>query len=374
MDGGGTARERSEERAERHVDASASEPQQSLRNRRSSGDPSTTSPSSASRSTSSCSTRTKMFCRCRQPLRRRAQHQRLRGRASAHPGMLPVPNARGRRQSHPGGPGAGLRDPAVLQVGPQELLLSRQPEGVPDLPVRPAAVRRRPLPRARPRGRLRGRHHARAPGGGRREDGPRGRRRRAHRRLVGSVVDFNRAGTPLLEIVTEPDLHSPRAGARASSTLLRATIVAIGASDCDMEKGSLRCDANVSVRRAGTTALGTKTELKNMNSFRFLERGIDGGDRAADRRCWSVAARSCRRRCTSTPRAAASSSLRSKEEAHDYRYFPEPDLLPLEPSRELVEELRATLPELPRGAHRAAGARLRHPRGDGRAARPRTAR
>ena len=89
----------------------------------------------------------------------------------------------------------------------------------------------------------------------------------------GSVVDFNRAGTPLLEIVTAPDLHSPEQ-ARRFLTLLRATIVAIGASDCDMEKGSLRCDANVSVRRVGATELGTKTELKNMNSFRFLERGI----------------------------------------------------------------------------------------------------
>ncbi len=161
----------------------------------------------------------------------------------------------------------------------------------------------------------------------------------------GSVVDFNRAGTPLLEIVTEPDLHSPEQ-ARRFLNLLRATIVAIGASDCDMEKGSLRCDANVSVRRVGTTELGTKTELKNMNSFRFLERGIaaeierqiavlEGGGEVVQETLHF------------DPASGRLSSLRSKEEAHDYRYFPEPDLLPLEPSRELVEELRATLPELP---------------------------
>ena len=91
---------------------------------------------------------------------------------------------------------------------------------------------------------------------------------------AGSVVDFNRVGTPLLEIVTEPDIRSPE-DARRFLTLLRATVVAIGASECDMEKGSLRADANVSIRPIGSTEYGTKTELKNMNSFRFLERGVE---------------------------------------------------------------------------------------------------
>ena len=117
---------------------------------------------------------------------------------------------------------------------------------------------------------------------------------------LGSVVDFNRCGTPLLEIVTEPDLRSPEAAVRFL-TLLKATIEAIGVSDCDMEKGSLRCDANVSLRRPGETGLRPKVELKNMNSFRFLERGmaheLSGRRRSPRRRRGRDA------RCTTTPRA-----------------------------------------------------------------------
>jgi aspartyl-tRNA(Asn)/glutamyl-tRNA(Gln) amidotransferase subunit B len=160
-----------------------------------------------------------------------------------------------------------------------------------------------------------------------------------------SVVDFNRCGTPLVEIVSEPDLRSPEQ-AREWLTLLRATLKALGVSDVDMSKGSLRVDANVSMRPVGSDTLGTKTELKNMNSFRFLERGLrvelerqlellQGGGAVEQETLHFDPATS-----TLTP-------LRSKEEAHDYRYFPEPDLMPLEVSEELLDEARASLPELP---------------------------
>ena len=160
-----------------------------------------------------------------------------------------------------------------------------------------------------------------------------------------SLVDFNRCGTPLVEIVTEPDIYSPEQ-AVAFLGLLRTTLVTIGVSDCDMEKGSLRCDANVSVRPAGSTALGTKTELKNMNSFKFLG---DGMAAEIERQIEIVEGGGQVRQETLhyDPSTRSLHSRRSKEEADDYRYFPEPDLVPLAPSGELVERLRAAMPELP---------------------------
>ncbi|MGI9020034.1 MAG: Asp-tRNA(Asn)/Glu-tRNA(Gln) amidotransferase subunit GatB [Solirubrobacterales bacterium] len=160
-----------------------------------------------------------------------------------------------------------------------------------------------------------------------------------------SLVDFNRGGTPLLEIVTEPDLRDG-ATAREWLQLLRATIKGTGASDVNMEEGSLRCDANISVRPTGSEELGTKTELKNMNSFRFIERGI-----AAELERQAEVVGSGERVEQETlhfdPRSGALTSLRSKEEAHDYRYFPEPDLVPLAPTEEMLQSARASLPELP---------------------------
>ncbi len=160
-----------------------------------------------------------------------------------------------------------------------------------------------------------------------------------------SVVDFNRGGTPLVEIVTEPDVHSPEQ-AREWLTLLRATLKALGVSDVNMEEGSLRCDANVSVRPVGSTELGTKTELKNMNSFRYLERGV----RAEIERQIDLL-ESGRPVLQETlhfdPSSGRITSLRSKEEAHDYRYFPEPDLVPVVATEEMVAAARAALPELP---------------------------
>ncbi|HEY1478711.1 MAG TPA: Asp-tRNA(Asn)/Glu-tRNA(Gln) amidotransferase subunit GatB [Gaiellales bacterium] len=167
---------------------------------------------------------------------------------------------------------------------------------------------------------------------------------------TGSVVDFNRCGTPLLEIVTEPDLRTPEA-ARRFLTLLKATIQAIGVSDCDMEKGSLRCDANVSVRRPGEQGFRPKAELKNMNSFRFLERGIEAELRR-QAAVYEDGGTISLQTLHYDPQRDELTVLRSKEEADDYRYFPEPDLVPMEPSPELIERLRAELPELP--AARAA--------------------
>jgi aspartyl-tRNA(Asn)/glutamyl-tRNA(Gln) amidotransferase subunit B len=160
-----------------------------------------------------------------------------------------------------------------------------------------------------------------------------------------SVVDFNRGGTPLVEIVTEPDLRTP-ADAADFGRLLQATLRRMGVSDVNMEEGSLRVDANVSIRPAGEANLGTKTELKNMNSFRFLERGI-AAEIARQEAIVRAGGEVEQETLHYDPRADALSSLRSKEEAHDYRYFPEPDLVPIAPTEEMLERARAALPELP---------------------------
>ncbi len=167
-------------------------------------------------------------------------------------------------------------------------------------------------------------------------------------RIAGSaysLIDFNRAGVPLMECVSEPEIHSAQ-DAVAYLEALRRVLLQLGVSDVKMEEGSLRCDANVSVRPVGTSTLGTKAEIKNMNSFRSVERAIEseiarqiaivesGGRVVQETRGWDEV-------------RGVSISMRSKEEAHDYRYFPDPDLVPMEVSRETVERLRATLPERP---------------------------
>jgi aspartyl-tRNA(Asn)/glutamyl-tRNA(Gln) amidotransferase subunit B len=160
-----------------------------------------------------------------------------------------------------------------------------------------------------------------------------------------SVVDFNRCGTPLVEIVTEPDLRSA-SDAADFGRLLQATLRRLGVSDVNMEEGSLRVDANVSIRPAGEAVYGTKTELKNMNSFRFLERGIDA-ELARQRGILDEGGEIEQETLHFDPDSGALTSLRSKEEAHDYRYFPEPDLVPLAPTEQMIERARAALPELP---------------------------
>jgi aspartyl-tRNA(Asn)/glutamyl-tRNA(Gln) amidotransferase subunit B len=160
-----------------------------------------------------------------------------------------------------------------------------------------------------------------------------------------SLVDFNRGGTPLVEIVTEPDLRGP-AQAREWAQLLRTTVKQLGVSNVNMEEGSLRCDANVSVRRAGTEALGTKTELKNMNSFRFLERGI-AAELERQGALLEAGGEVEQETFHFDPRTASLTPLRSKEYAHDYRYFPEPDLVPLAPTEEMLRAASEALGELP---------------------------
>jgi aspartyl-tRNA(Asn)/glutamyl-tRNA(Gln) amidotransferase subunit B len=165
-----------------------------------------------------------------------------------------------------------------------------------------------------------------------------------------SLVDFNRGGTPLVEIVTEPDIHDP-SKAREWLMLLRTTLRQLGVSDVNMEEGSLRCDGNISIRPAGSEQLGTKTELKNMNSFRYLERGI-AAEIARQESVLEAGGAVAQETLHFDPASGSLTPLRSKEYAHDYRYFPEPDLVPLAPTAEDVERARAALPELP-GERRA---------------------
>jgi aspartyl-tRNA(Asn)/glutamyl-tRNA(Gln) amidotransferase subunit B len=160
-----------------------------------------------------------------------------------------------------------------------------------------------------------------------------------------AYIDYNRCGSPLAEIVSEPDMRTPEE-AYAYLTTLRQILLYTGVSDCNMEEGSLRCDANVSVRLRGTEQFGTKVEVKNLNSFRFLQKALEyeierhigvlesGGRIPQETRLWNQA-------------EGHTVSMRSKEKAHDYRYFPEPDLLPVHVSAAWLEEIRRTLPELP---------------------------
>jgi aspartyl-tRNA(Asn)/glutamyl-tRNA(Gln) amidotransferase subunit B len=167
-----------------------------------------------------------------------------------------------------------------------------------------------------------------------------------------AYIDYNRCGSPLAEIVSEPDMRTPEE-AYAYLTTLRQILLYTGVSDCNMEEGSLRCDANVSVHLRGTEQFGTKVEVKNLNSFRFLQKALEyeierhigvlesGGRIPQETRLWNQA-------------EGHTVSMRSKEKTHDYRYFPEPDLLPVHVSAAWLEEIRRTLPELPE----AKGARF----------------
>jgi aspartyl-tRNA(Asn)/glutamyl-tRNA(Gln) amidotransferase subunit B len=160
-----------------------------------------------------------------------------------------------------------------------------------------------------------------------------------------SYVDFNRTGVPLLEIVTEPDIRTPEE-AYATALILKGILEYLDVSDCNMEEGSLRCDANISIRPTGATELGVKTEVKNMNSFKAVQKALEyeaarqqnvlaeGGVVVQETRLWDAD-------------RGVTRSMRGKEEAHDYRYFPEPDLIPLIIDDAWIEEITARLPELP---------------------------
>ncbi len=165
-----------------------------------------------------------------------------------------------------------------------------------------------------------------------------------------SLVDYNRGGTPLVEIVTAPDIHSSE-DAKRFLQLLRQTIVELGVSDAEMEKGTLRVDANVSVRPAGSDELRTRCEIKNMNSFTHIAKGIDT-EVARQIEVWESGGEVEQHTYDYDVAHNRLTARRTKEEADDYRYFPEPDLVPIEPPPSLVEELRASLPEAP-------GARIR---------------
>jgi aspartyl-tRNA(Asn)/glutamyl-tRNA(Gln) amidotransferase subunit B len=175
---------------------------------------------------------------------------------------------------------------------------------------------------------------------------------------TATLVDFNRGGTPLVEIVTQPDIHSADQ-ARRFLQLLRQTVVELGISDAEMEKGSLRFDVNVSVRPEGSDELRTRTELKNLNSFAFAAKAIQ---REVERQIGVYESGGVVEQETLhfDPGAESAPPLRSKEEAQDYRYFPEPDLVPLEPDRELVERIRKELPELPGQRIRRLAAEVDH--------------
>ena len=167
---------------------------------------------------------------------------------------------------------------------------------------------------------------------------------------TAALVDFNRGGTPLVEIVTEPDIHDSDTAKRFLQ-LLRQTVIELGISDAELDKGSMRFDVNVSVRPAGSDELRTRTELKNMNSFAFAAKGIER-EVARQIRIYEAGGEVEQETLHFDPAQEEAPPLRSKEEAQDYRYFPEPDLVPVHPPAELVDQLRAELRELP-------GARIR---------------
>jgi aspartyl-tRNA(Asn)/glutamyl-tRNA(Gln) amidotransferase subunit B len=294
-------------------------------------------------------TRTKMFCRCENAWGTEP-NTRTCPVCLAHPGTLPVPNAQAIAWTIKLGLALGC------EIA-ERALFHRKHYWYPDLP-KGYQISQYDVPLA-----SRGRFVV---------PGPEGDHEigivRAHLeedaaktvhlggaagRIAGaahSLVDFNRGGTPLVETVTEPDLRSPEE-ARRFLQLLRQTVVELGISDAEMEKGSLRCDANVSVRPVGETGFRTKTELKNMNSFKFVADGI-AAEVARQVEVYESGAEIVQETLHYDPASGRVSPLRSKEYADDYRYFPEPDLVPVEPPAELVERLRAELPELP-------GARIR---------------
>jgi aspartyl-tRNA(Asn)/glutamyl-tRNA(Gln) amidotransferase subunit B len=281
------------------------------------------------------STRTKMFCGCALSFGDQPNVHTCPV-CLAHPGVLPVPNEEAIRRA--------LKIAAALEceVAPRSIF-HRKNYFYPDNP-KAYQISQYDLPLA-VNGRLGGIRIHRAH---LEEDAAKTIHLGESGRIHGSgasLVDFNRGGTPLVEIVTEPDLRSA-VEAASWARLLRTTVRQLGVSDVNMEEGSLRVDANVSVRPAGSDRLGTKTELKNMNSFRFLERGIEA-ELGRQRELVGAGESVVQETLHFHPEDGSLTPLRSKEEAHDYRYFPEPDLVPLAPTEAMLREARGSLPELP---------------------------
>ncbi len=281
------------------------------------------------------STRTKMFCGCELSFGDEPNVHTC-PICLAHPGVLPVPNEKAIRYA--------LQIAAALgcEVAPRSIF-HRKNYFYPDSP-KAYQISQYDIPLAG-RGRL---GDVRIHRAHLEEDAAKMVHVGGSGRIHGSgasLVDFNRGGTPLVEIVTEPDLRGA-AEAAEWARLLRETVRQLGVSDVNMEEGSLRVDANVSVRQAGSERLGTKTELKNMNSFRFLQRGIEA-ELQRQREVIGAGGTISQETLHFDPRSGDLTPLRSKEEAHDYRYFPEPDLVPIAPSQEMLREAREALPELP---------------------------
>jgi aspartyl-tRNA(Asn)/glutamyl-tRNA(Gln) amidotransferase subunit B len=299
-------------------------------------------------------TRTKMFCRC-ENVWGEEPNTRTCPVCLAHPGTLPVPNGRAIEWTVRLGHALGCRIA-------ERALFHRKNYFYPDLP-KGYQISQYDVPLAAD-----GRFVVPGPDGDHaigivrahlEEDAA----KTVHvggagGRIAGaehSLVDFNRGGTPLVEIVTQPDLRSPEE-ARRFLHLLRQPVVELEISDAEMEKGSLRCDANVSVRPVGEDGFRTKTELKNMNSFKFVADGI-AAEVARQVAVYEDGGEVEQQTLHFDPPTGSIAPLRSKEEAHDYRYFPEPDLVPLEPPAELVERARGEVGELP-------GARIRRLEGE----------
>jgi aspartyl-tRNA(Asn)/glutamyl-tRNA(Gln) amidotransferase subunit B len=288
-------------------------------------------------------TRTKMFCRC-ENVWGEDENTRTCPICLAHPGTLPVPNEQAIAWTVKLGLALGC------EVAPRALF-HRKHYWYPDLP-KGYQISQYDIPLC-----AEGRFALPTPDGDR-EIGI----VRAHLeedaaktihvggvggRIAGaahSLVDFNRGGAPLVEVVTEPDVRSPEE-ARRLLQLLRRTVVELGISDAEMEKGSLRCDANVSVREPGGE-FRTKTELKNMNSFKFVADGI-AAEIQRQIGIYESGGEVVQETLHYDPTAGTVAPLRSKEYADDYRYFPEPDLVPLEPPQELVDRMRDEIGELP---------------------------
>jgi aspartyl-tRNA(Asn)/glutamyl-tRNA(Gln) amidotransferase subunit B len=301
-------------------------------------------------------TRTKMFCRC-EIAYLEPENTRTCPVCLAHPGTLPVPNEKAVEWT--------IKLGLALECAIAEhAVFHRKNYFYPDLPKgyqisqydQPLCVNGRvvlPGPEGEAEVGIVRAHLE--------EDAAKNVHVAAEGRIGGAtatLVDFNRAGTPLVEIVTRPDLRSADQ-ARRFLQLLRQTVVELAISDAEMEKGSLRFDVNVSVRPEGSDELRTRTELKNLNSFAFAAKAIE---REVERQIGVYEAGGDVEQETLhfDPGAESAPPLRSKEEAQDYRYLPEPDLVPIEPPRELVNRVRAELPELPGQRIRRLAAELDH--------------
>lgn len=286
-------------------------------------------------------TASKLFCRCETAYGADPNSQ-ICPVCAGHPGVLPVLNRRAVELLVRAGLGLGC------EIAPHSVFARKQ-YFYPDLP-KAYQISQYDLPLAR-----NGRLEILGEKGERRtirilrihleEDAGKLLHTIGSRELDHSLVDLNRAGIPLAECVSEPDLRSPDE-AHAYLTALKQIFQYLGISDCDMEKGSLRCDANISLRPVGQAEYGTKAEIKNLNSFKAVRDALNyeikrqtdvlsaGGRVKQETRLWDDARH-------------VTESMRSKEEAHDYRYFPDPDLVPLELPREYLDQIRRTLPELP---------------------------